>query len=236
MLYPLEVDDNETIQQPTPETPIQNSEPEEPIATRTRRATRKRDGTRPISMSITNCFILISLILITIVKTNTAQNCKWISDELQTAFTFKKIEKIKNTTCNFSKPYLMNGDIIIDEGFKQQLRRSCKSRNNLLLLIAWLSTSNPTLAARLLLQRSDIIAKRVDNKLLVASCNPKRHKVINLKTNLPKTESLWTELDQQREELIEPLTVQFEKTAETIEELAHVIARWKLTTISIFGS
>ncbi|EJD73488.1 hypothetical protein LOAG_19093, partial [Loa loa] len=91
MLYPLEVDDNETIQQPTPEIPIQNSEPEEPIATRTRRATRKRDGTRPIFMSITNCLFLISLIFIT-----------------------TKIEK--DTTCNFSKPYLMNGDIIIDEG------------------------------------------------------------------------------------------------------------------------
>uniref|UniRef100_A0A1I7V978 Uncharacterized protein n=2 Tax=Loa loa TaxID=7209 RepID=A0A1I7V978_LOALO len=129
MLYPLEVDDNETIQQPTPETPIQNSEPEEPIATRTRRATRKRDGTRPISMSITNCFILISLILITIVKTNTAQNCKWISDELQTAFTFKKIEKIKNTTCNFSKPYLMNGDIIIDEGVDKWQTKNAMNSN-----------------------------------------------------------------------------------------------------------
>uniref|UniRef100_A0A1I7W4A3 DUF5641 domain-containing protein n=1 Tax=Loa loa TaxID=7209 RepID=A0A1I7W4A3_LOALO len=69
MLYPLEVDDNETIQQATPETPIQNTEPEEPIATRTRRATRKRDGTRSILMSTTNCLIIISLLLITTVRT-----------------------------------------------------------------------------------------------------------------------------------------------------------------------
>uniref|UniRef100_A0A1I7V7M6 DUF5641 domain-containing protein n=1 Tax=Loa loa TaxID=7209 RepID=A0A1I7V7M6_LOALO len=58
MLYPLEVDDKEveeTIQQATPETPIQNTEPEEPIATRTRRAIRERDGTRPIFMSTANC-------------------------------------------------------------------------------------------------------------------------------------------------------------------------------------
>uniref|UniRef100_A0A1I7W054 Uncharacterized protein n=1 Tax=Loa loa TaxID=7209 RepID=A0A1I7W054_LOALO len=169
MLYPLEVDDNETIQQATPETPIQNTEPEEPIATRTRRAIRKRDGTRPIFMSTTNCLIIISLILITTVRTNTTQNCKWISDELQTAFIFKKIEKIKDTTCNFSKPYIMNSDIIIDEGVDK-----------------W-QTKN---------------AKDSDSK----------------------------------DQLIEQLTVQFEKTTETIEELAHFIAHWKLITISIFSS
>ncbi|EFO12714.1 hypothetical protein LOAG_15819 [Loa loa] len=50
-------------------------------------------------------------------------------------------------------------------------RRSCENRNNLLLLIEWLSISNPTLTARLLLQRSDIIAKRVNDKLLIAPCN-----------------------------------------------------------------
>uniref|UniRef100_A0A1I7VNH6 Uncharacterized protein n=1 Tax=Loa loa TaxID=7209 RepID=A0A1I7VNH6_LOALO len=215
-----------------------------------------------------------------------------IIEELQASFIFKKIEKIQDTTCKFSKPYLMNGDIIIDEGvdkwqtksamnsdskdqlimkeindeeenksskfdpanikfqyifdivnlqFKQQLvetqRRSCKNRNNLLLLIEWLSTSNSTLAARLLLQRSDVIVKRVD-KLLIAPRNvnksewkkvefragivskfeierinaeleilAQRHESINLKTNLPRTESLWIELDQQGEELIEQLTV-----------------------------
>uniref|UniRef100_A0A1I7VP75 Uncharacterized protein n=1 Tax=Loa loa TaxID=7209 RepID=A0A1I7VP75_LOALO len=143
MLYPLEVDDNETIQQPTPEIPIQNSEPEEPIATRTRRATRKRDGTRPIFMSITN------------------------------SFTFKKIEK--DTTCNFSKPYLMNGDIIIDEGVdKWQTKNAMNSDSKDQLIM------------------KEINDEENKSKLEILA---QRHKVINLKTNLPKTGSLWTELD-----------------------------------------
>ncbi|MCP9259952.1 Integrase core domain containing protein [Dirofilaria immitis] len=50
-------------------------------------------------------------------------------------------------------------------------QRSCQNRNNLLLLIKWLSHKDPTLAATLLLQRNDIIAKKVDDNLLVAPCN-----------------------------------------------------------------
>uniref|UniRef100_A0AAF5Q6K0 Uncharacterized protein n=1 Tax=Wuchereria bancrofti TaxID=6293 RepID=A0AAF5Q6K0_WUCBA len=49
-------------------------------------------------------------------------------------------------------------------------QRSCQNRNNLLLLIEWLSISNPTLAARLLLQKNDVMAKRVSGKLLITSC------------------------------------------------------------------
>uniref|UniRef100_A0AAF5RTL0 DUF5641 domain-containing protein n=1 Tax=Wuchereria bancrofti TaxID=6293 RepID=A0AAF5RTL0_WUCBA len=79
MLYPLEVEDNKIDQQPTSEASNQNSEPEEPIARRTRRVTQIREGIRTISNSITNCLILMSLILITTVKTNAKQDCKWIS-------------------------------------------------------------------------------------------------------------------------------------------------------------
>ncbi|VBB35566.1 unnamed protein product, partial [Acanthocheilonema viteae] len=160
---------------------------------------------------------------------------------------------------------------VLNLQLKQQLietqRRSCENRNNLLLIIEWLSTSNPTLAARLLLQRSDIIAKRVNDKLLVALCNvnksewkkvefqagivstfeieringeleilAQRYEIINLKTNLPKPESLWTELDQQGEDLIEQFTAQFEKTTETIEELAQIIAHWKFIITGVISS
>ncbi|KAL3998740.1 hypothetical protein ACH3XW_16260 [Acanthocheilonema viteae] len=66
------------------------------------------------------------------------------------------------------------------EEFKQQMNElsklSCQNRNNLLSLIEWLSHSNPTLAAELILQRNDIIAKRINGNLLIASCNSKRLK------------------------------------------------------------
>ncbi|VDK89247.1 unnamed protein product, partial [Onchocerca ochengi] len=46
-----------------------------------------------------------------------------------------------------------------------------------------MSINNPTLAANLLLQRHDIVAKRVDGKLLVAPCKSKeiKSKVIEFK-------------------------------------------------------
>ncbi|VDM93967.1 unnamed protein product [Onchocerca ochengi] len=50
---------------------------------------------------------------------------------------------------------------------------SCQNRNNLLLLVEWMSISSPTLAASILLQRDDVIAKKVDGKLLVAPCKTK---------------------------------------------------------------
>uniref|UniRef100_A0AAF5PQL4 Uncharacterized protein n=1 Tax=Wuchereria bancrofti TaxID=6293 RepID=A0AAF5PQL4_WUCBA len=344
MLYPLEVEDNKIDQQPTSEASNQNSEPEEPIARRTRRGSLLLyDGkgflsdlkdTNHCSTQSGKCVLESSIVLWN--NTQVTSNCLYkrigkyngqiyeehvIIDELQTSFTFMGNEKIKNTTCNFSNPHLMNGDIIIDEGvdqwqsknamnfdskdqlimkelddeeenksskfdpvnikfryifdvvnlqFKQQLvetqRRSCENRNNLLLLIEWLSTSN--LTASLILQRSDIIAKKLDNKLLIAPCNvnksewkeieftggivskfeierinaeleilAQKHEIINLKTDLLRTESLWTELDQQGEELIEQLTEQFEKTTETIKEkLVTIIAHWKLISISVFSS
>lgn len=47
-------------------------------------------------------------------------------------------------------------------------QQTCENRNNLLLVIEWLSLDNPTLAVNLLLQRNDVIAKRIDEKLLIA--------------------------------------------------------------------
>ncbi|EJW71464.1 hypothetical protein WUBG_17629 [Wuchereria bancrofti] len=62
----------------------------------------------------------------------------------------------------------------LQQEFQQQLKlveqRTCENRSNLLLLIEWLSLDNPTLAANLLLQRNDVIAKRIKGKLLIAPC------------------------------------------------------------------
>ncbi|MCP9263120.1 Integrase core domain containing protein [Dirofilaria immitis] len=165
-----------------------------------------------------------------------------IIDKLQTSFIFKENGIILNSNCNFSEPYLMNGNIIIDKGtnslannirkqrsdpegelimkevsereeteldkfdprnikyqylfdvlqieFKKQLtklyQRSCQNRNNLLLLIEWLSTVNPTLAVKLLLQRNDIIAKRIKGKLLIAPCsfNASEWKTVDFKAGI----------------------------------------------------
>uniref|UniRef100_A0A1I8EEZ4 Uncharacterized protein n=1 Tax=Wuchereria bancrofti TaxID=6293 RepID=A0A1I8EEZ4_WUCBA len=71
----------------------------------------------------------------------------------------------------------------LQQEFQQQLKlmeqRTCENRNNLLLLIEWLSLDNPTLAANLLLQRNDVIAKRINGKLLIAPC---KSDSLNLKT------------------------------------------------------
>ncbi|MCP9266373.1 Homocysteine S-methyltransferase 1 [Dirofilaria immitis] len=83
------------------------------------------------------------------------------------------------------------GELIMKEiEFKKQLtklyQRSCQNRNNLLLLIEWLSTVNPTLAVKLLLQRNDIIAKRIKGKLLIAPCsfNASEWKTVDFKAGI----------------------------------------------------
>ncbi|MCP9260781.1 Zinc knuckle family protein [Dirofilaria immitis] len=165
-----------------------------------------------------------------------------IIDKLQTSFIFRENGIILNSNCNFSEPYLMNVNIIIDKGtnnlannirkqrsdpegelimkevsereeteldkfdprnikyqylfdvlqieFKKQLtklyQRSCQNRNNFLLLIEWLSTVNPTLDVKLLLQRNDIIAKRIKGKLLIALCsfNASEWKTVDFKAGI----------------------------------------------------
>uniref|UniRef100_A8NPC5 Env-like protein, putative n=1 Tax=Brugia malayi TaxID=6279 RepID=A8NPC5_BRUMA len=68
--------------------------------------------------------------------------------------------------------------------FLQQLKetqqRSCQNRNNLLLLIKWLSISNPTLATKLILQRNDEIAKRINGNLMVAPCKSEQSTIENI--------------------------------------------------------
>ncbi|MCP9263031.1 Integrase core domain containing protein [Dirofilaria immitis] len=189
-----------------------------------------------------------------------------IIDKLQTSFIFKENGIILNSNRNFSEPYLMNGNIIIDKGtnnlannirkqrsdpegelimkeieFKKQLtklyQRSCQNRNNLLLLIEWLSTVNPTLAAKLLLQRNDIIAKRIKGKLLIAPCsfNASEWKTVDFKAvhGPTREESLRELIVEQGEELVNQLETEFDETTELIEqELSEVMKRWKLITFN----
>ncbi|VDN52030.1 unnamed protein product [Dracunculus medinensis] len=57
----------------------------------------------------------------------------------------------------------------LQQDFQRQIsimhQRSCQNRNNLLLLIEWLSSYNPILVARLLLQKNDMIVKEIKGKL-----------------------------------------------------------------------
>ncbi|VDM14968.1 unnamed protein product [Wuchereria bancrofti] len=68
--------------------------------------------------------------------------------------------------------------------FLQQLKeiyqRSCQNRSNLLLLIEWLSISNPILAAKLILERNDVIAKRIDGNLMVSPCKSEGPAIENI--------------------------------------------------------
>ncbi|VBB26581.1 unnamed protein product [Acanthocheilonema viteae] len=53
-------------------------------------------------------------------------------------------------------------------------QRSCQNRNNLFIIASRVvSHDNPTLTAKLILQRNDIIARRINGKLLVAPCKSK---------------------------------------------------------------
>ncbi|EJW73732.1 hypothetical protein WUBG_15362 [Wuchereria bancrofti] len=83
----------------------------------------------------------------------------------------------------------------------------------------WLSISNPTLVARLMLQRNDVIIKR---SLLLSPCKSKELTIENMEFNeVPyqqKDESLWQEISEQGEELA---------------EFESVITHWTLITICI---
>ncbi|VDM11870.1 unnamed protein product [Wuchereria bancrofti] len=93
---------------------------------------------------------------------------------------------------------------------KQTYQKSCQNRNNLL---------NPTLVARLMLQRNDVIIKR---SLLLSPCKSKELTIENMEFNeVPyqqKDESLWQEISEQGEELA---------------EFESVITHWTLITICI---
>ncbi|MCP9263590.1 Integrase core domain containing protein [Dirofilaria immitis] len=53
-----------------------------------------------------------------------------IIDKLQTSFIFKENRIILNSNCNFSEPYLMNGDIIIDKGTNNLANNIRKQRSD----------------------------------------------------------------------------------------------------------
>ncbi|MCP9263461.1 hypothetical protein DINM_006728, partial [Dirofilaria immitis] len=179
-----------------------------------------------------------------------------IIDKLQTSFIFKENRIILNSNCNFSEPYLMNSNIIIDKGinnlannirkqrsdpegelimkeieFKKQLtklyQRSCQNRNNLLLLIEWLSTVNPTLAAGIV-SKFEIEKINADLDILAQTLG-----ITNPVHGPTRQESLRELIVEQGEELVNQLETEFDETTELIEqELSEVMKRWKLITFN----
>uniref|UniRef100_A8PH50 Uncharacterized protein n=1 Tax=Brugia malayi TaxID=6279 RepID=A8PH50_BRUMA len=151
--------------------------------------------------------------------------------------------------------------------FLQQLKetqqRSCQNRNNLLLLIKWLSISNPTLATKLILQRNDVIAKRINGNLMVAPCKSEQSTIENIEfkgdliskfeierinagleilTQTQKTinsyqmkdELFWQEISEEGEEIIKQMEKEFNEIVLPIEEeFENVITHWKLIFICI---
>uniref|UniRef100_A0A1I7VR76 Uma2 domain-containing protein n=1 Tax=Loa loa TaxID=7209 RepID=A0A1I7VR76_LOALO len=149
----------------------------------------------------------------------------------------------------------------VDEVSKQ----GCQNRNNLITLIEWLSNTNPaSLAGNLILQRDDIMVKRINGTLFIAPCKlkidvPKPTKFISGIIDQFEIEKLTAELEilpQQQfrngqyvrptwslvdEINQEKLSIQFEygidKASEFIqEELNNLATNWKLVSfcISVF--
>uniref|UniRef100_A0A1I8EWS3 Uncharacterized protein n=1 Tax=Wuchereria bancrofti TaxID=6293 RepID=A0A1I8EWS3_WUCBA len=86
---------------------------------------------------------------------------------------------------------------------KETYQSSCQNKNNLLLLIKWLSISNPTLAAKLMLQRNDVIAKRIDGNLMVALCKSERLAIENI-------EFKGEQMEKEYNEIVLPIKEEFE--------------------------
>ncbi|EJW80206.1 hypothetical protein WUBG_08886 [Wuchereria bancrofti] len=109
--------------------------------------------------------------------------------------------------------------------FLQQLKeiyqRSCQNRSNLLLLIEWLSISNPILAAKLILERNDVIAKRIDGNLMVSPCKSEgpaieniefkggfithNYETINSISHQVRDEFFWQEISEEGEKFVEQM-------------------------------
>lgn len=198
---------------------------------------------------------------------NLTNNLRKQRSDPESELIMKEVSEREETGLNEFDPrnikyqYLFN---VLQIEFRKQLiklyQRSCQNRNNLLLLIEWLSTINPTL-----LQRNDIIAKRTKGKLLIAFCsfNASEWKTVDFKagivskfeiekintdleilaqklgiTNpvhgLTREESLRELIVEQGEELVNQLETQYDETTELIEqELSEVMKRWKLITFGI---
>uniref|UniRef100_A0A1I8EYQ5 Uncharacterized protein n=1 Tax=Wuchereria bancrofti TaxID=6293 RepID=A0A1I8EYQ5_WUCBA len=154
-----------------------------------------------------------------------------IIDELQSSFIIDGENKtFAATNCGLTNPYRMKGDIILDIDTKN-------SEN-------WLSISNPTLAARLLLQRNDVMTKKVSGKLLIAPCKTtgitiqniefKANLINNTASTKGRTEPLWQEIYGQGEEIVAQLENDFDEVAKSIqEEIESVKTHWRLIVICV---
>ncbi|EJD73398.1 hypothetical protein LOAG_19178 [Loa loa] len=85
---------------------------------------------------------------------------------------------------NTKLQYLYN---ILQEQFQQKFneiyQNSCRNRNNLLTLIEWISHDNLTVAANLVLQRNDVIAKHINGSLQIAPFKSNNPELKSIKFN-----------------------------------------------------
>ncbi|VDM15827.1 unnamed protein product [Wuchereria bancrofti] len=141
-----------------------------------------------------------------------------IIDELQSSFIIDGENKtFAATNCGLTNPYRMKGDIILDIDTKN-------SEN-------WLSISNPTLAARLLLQRNDVMTKKL--KGLTQNWNSSLV-IKSTASTKGRTEPLWQEIYGQGEEIVAQLENDFDEVAKSIqEEIESVKTHWRLIVICV---
>uniref|UniRef100_A0AAF5Q5F3 Uncharacterized protein n=1 Tax=Wuchereria bancrofti TaxID=6293 RepID=A0AAF5Q5F3_WUCBA len=205
MLYPMEIDASEDIEDKV------EDKSEEPIARRTRSAKR-------LQMSTLLLITLMSLI------------SKQATNQLIL------MENSPNETFdpeNVKFQYLFDS---LRQELLQQLKEtyqsSCQNKNNLLLLIKWLSISNPTLAAKLMLQRNDVIAKRIDGNLMVALCKSERLAIENIEFKGGKDEFFWQEISE-GEKFVEQMEKEYNEIVLPIKE---EFEDNKLTIISLVNS
>lgn len=145
-------------------------------------------------------------------------------------------------------------------------KQSCENRNNLLTLIEWLSHTNPTLVVDLMLQRNDIIVRKINGNLFIIPCKLKNavFKPIKFPTtstinsrlkaeseilsqheqfrDYPHGRSTWSiknEITQEGEELSNQLEYGINKATNFIqEEMDESTLYWKLVSscICVFNS
>uniref|UniRef100_A0A0R3QC17 Uncharacterized protein n=1 Tax=Brugia timori TaxID=42155 RepID=A0A0R3QC17_9BILA len=139
---------------------------------------------------------------------------------------------------------------------KETHQKSCQNRNNLSLLIKWLSISNPTLATKLILQRNDLkelmeigggplqirttdnrknrIQRRFNKINTELEILTQNHETINPITHEMKDEIFWQEISEEAEKIIERMEREFYEIVLPIEEeFEDVIIHWKLISICI---
>ncbi|MCP9262857.1 Pao retrotransposon peptidase family protein [Dirofilaria immitis] len=124
-----------------------------------------------------------------------------IIDKLQTSFIFKENGIILNSNCNFSEPYLMNGDIIIDKGTNNLANNIRKQR------------SDPEDFKAGIVSKFEIEKINADFEILAQTLG-----ITNPVHGPTREESLRELIVEQGEELVNQLETEFDETTELIEQ------------------